>query len=396
MGIDKSLWDAYPSVIINGSKYHYGRTREYGSYLVENANIAKDYWAFKEKEDLQAFLINLPESGDRNLRRKLHPDWTEATPEQRDAYFEQDKLLFRSWAQEKVNNGTAQSFNMDLEGEHGPYHEPQRVQPKSEQEAPLQRVERQLADWKSAHAAPKRDPALSDAVNGLLNQSFDSDLSDAGKLRVLEGLDWSGIDDQQKETLLTREVNFSKITRDQLDFVYEDIASDKFEEVDERPGRRLFDNANFERARHDTGDFSQQLQKVRDTTRNLIESVMLDTWPRNAAVIDFGLDSQKHYEALYYPIREMEIMPAALDAALGHGKNLTALAREAPSNPHKDVQFHTSWDGIFNRPKPDGAMSEADKLERTLSQLSGDGYEKALEESAKRGGSKDKDKAPTR
>ena len=93
MGIDKSLSDAYPSIVINGSKYHYGKTPEYGSYLVENASYAKDYWSFKEEVDLRAFLTDLPESADRNLRRRLHPDWLEVTPEQRDAYFEQDKLL---------------------------------------------------------------------------------------------------------------------------------------------------------------------------------------------------------------------------------------------------------------------------------------------------------------
>ena len=102
MGIDKSLSDAYPSVIINGSRYHYGREKTDGEYLVEHESIAKDYWDFKEKEDLQAFLINLPESADRNLRLKLHPDWRDVTPEQRDAYFEQDKLLFRAMAAEKL------------------------------------------------------------------------------------------------------------------------------------------------------------------------------------------------------------------------------------------------------------------------------------------------------
>ncbi len=87
MGIDKSLSDRYPSVIINGGKYHYGRETSYGQYLVENANYAKDYWCFDEKQDLQAFLINLPESADRNLRLRLHPDWREVTPEQRTSLF---------------------------------------------------------------------------------------------------------------------------------------------------------------------------------------------------------------------------------------------------------------------------------------------------------------------
>lgn len=92
-------------------------------------------------------------------------------------------------------------------------------------------------------------------------------------------------------------------------------------------------------------EFDMQLANVRPVTRNLIESVMLDAWPRNAAIVDFGIDSQKHYEALYYPIREGEIMPARLEQALGNGPMLTELARSAPSNPHHDIEFHGALDG---------------------------------------------------
>ncbi len=74
-------------------------------------------------------------------------------------------------------------------------------------------------------------------------------------------------------------------------------------------------------------------------------------WPSLPAILDFGIDSQKHYEALYFPIRAQEISPKALDAALGDGPKLTALVREAASNPHKDVEFHTSWDLILGRGK---------------------------------------------
>ncbi|HEX4132893.1 MAG TPA: hypothetical protein VHZ24_22865 [Pirellulales bacterium] len=76
-------------------------------------------------------------------------------------------------------------------------------------------------------------------------------------------------------------------------------------------------------------------------------SILIDSWPNHAAVVDFGIDSQKHYEALYYPIREGEIAPNVLDAVLGDGPKLTALVRESVSNPHKDVSFHTSWDVIL-------------------------------------------------
>jgi len=95
--------------------------------------------------------------------------------------------------------------------------------------------------------------------------------------------------------------------------------------------------------------FAEQLLSVRDTTRSLVTSILMDAWPNHAAVVDFGIDTQKHYEALYWPIREAEIMPKALDAALGDGPKLTTMTREAASNPHKDVEFHTSWDLILGR-----------------------------------------------
>jgi hypothetical protein len=97
--------------------------------------------------------------------------------------------------------------------------------------------------------------------------------------------------------------------------------------------------------------FAEQLASVRPTTRSVVTSILLDMWPSLPAILDFGIDSQKHYEALYFPIRGREISPEALDAALGDGQKLTALVREAASNPHKDVEFHTSWDLILGRGK---------------------------------------------
>jgi hypothetical protein len=361
MGRDFTLSDNHPSVIINGSKYHYG-IDHYQQYMVESAHYEKDYWTFKEKQDLEAFLINLPESADRNLRLKLHPDWREVTPEQRDAYFEEDKLRFRAMAAEKVAAGTAQSFNMDFEGKHGPY-SPQRIESRSS-EPPLERAERQLSEYKATHAPPARDPGLpegriGDMIHGLNDQSWQSGLSEAGKLRVLEGeLEWVGVDDRQKEAVLAREVDFTRITRDQLNFLYEDVGHFKFENVDESAGRRLFDKANFEKTMAEidkAGNFSEQLAKVRPTTRDVVQSMLFDEWPRAGAIVDFGLDSQQHYEALYYPVRNQEIKPAALDAALGYGEKLTELTRAAPSNPHKEVEFYTSWDVLVGRNKAEQA-----------------------------------------
>jgi hypothetical protein len=86
---------------------------------------------------------------------------------------------------------------------------------------------------------------------------------------------------------------------------------------------------------------------IRDTTRDLIQAILFDTWPHSEAIADFGLTSQAHYEALYYPVRNREITAQALDAALGKGDELTALVRSAPSNPHRDIAFRTARDELM-------------------------------------------------
>jgi len=85
---------------------------------------------------------------------------------------------------------------------------------------------------------------------------------------------------------------------------------------------------------------------VRPVTQDLFSSLMLDEWPRMAARVDFGLDTQEHYEALYYPVRAGEITVDQLEAALGSGPQLTALARAARSNPHREIVFRTAWDNL--------------------------------------------------
>jgi hypothetical protein len=357
MGIDKSLSDRYPSVIMNGTKYQYGHNPnpEFNYYLVENAHVAKDYWWFREKEDLVAFLVMLPESADRGRRLRLHPDWHDVTDERRTAYIEEDRLALRAKAQKKIETGNAQSFSMDLDGKEGP-HSPQRIDPNPRQQ-PLERVEQQLRDHKAYR------------MQGL---------NDAGKLRVIEGeIEWTGIAFRDKEAILAREVNFAAITPEQFRFVYEDIAFDKMEPADPAVAEVL-----FHRSRVQAG-----LQPVRDTTRNLIEAIGLDTWPRSGAIVDFGLKSQEHYEALYYTVRNGEITPEQLDAALGKGAELTALARSARSNPHRDIEFSTDWDVLLTQPEPDaggpaGTPPSPSEIASQARQPAGerrDGQEKAPE-----------------
>jgi len=86
---------------------------------------------------------------------------------------------------------------------------------------------------------------------------------------------------------------------------------------------------------------------IRPLTKNLIEEIMMDLMPSsNAAVCDFGIKSQKHYEALHGPIRAGEITPEQLDAALGDGPALTNLVQGCESNRHKDIVFVTPYDNF--------------------------------------------------
>ena len=112
-------------------------------------------------------------------------------------------------------------------------------------------------------------------------------------------------------------------------------------------------------------DYQEELDSVRDTTRDLIDSIERDEWPRDGAIADFGLDTQWHYESLYYGVRSREIRPRDLDKALGRGDKLTALTRGAKSNPHKDIEFYTAWDGLYGRRR---AIDQS--KEKSLSQMS--------------------------
>lgn len=85
---------------------------------------------------------------------------------------------------------------------------------------------------------------------------------------------------------------------------------------------------------------------IRPLTQQLYDSIMLDTWPGFAACVDFGIDVQNKYEALYYPIRAGEITIEQLEEALGNGPKLTELVNSAHSNPHKGIVFVTAYDGL--------------------------------------------------
>ncbi len=85
---------------------------------------------------------------------------------------------------------------------------------------------------------------------------------------------------------------------------------------------------------------------VRPVAENLHQALMCDEWPRAAAIVDFGLDSQEHYEALYYPVRKGEITLQKLDEILGDGPKITACVQACKHNPHKNIVFKTAYDDM--------------------------------------------------
>lgn len=78
--------------------------------------------------------------------------------------------------------------------------------------------------------------------------------------------------------------------------------------------------------------------------RGLYEAIAFDLSPSMTATVDFGIASNRHWEALYYPIREGEITLEQLDEVLGDGPAITELVNAAPSNPHAGIVFSTPYD----------------------------------------------------
>jgi hypothetical protein len=108
-------------VDINGVTYHYGRESEFGQYLVESAEYAKDYWCFDTRDDLLAFLVNLPESADRDWLVRRHPDWSDVTHEERTAMLREHRAHLRSLMAEKLADGRANWINVLALDEAGHY-----------------------------------------------------------------------------------------------------------------------------------------------------------------------------------------------------------------------------------------------------------------------------------
>jgi hypothetical protein len=79
------------------------------------------------------------------------------------------------------------------------------------------------------------------------------------------------------------------------------------------------------------------VRPVRPVAQDLFDSLMLDVWPRPAAILDFGIDSQEHYAALQRSVKRNGVTAAQLDWALGNGDRLTKLTGIKFSTPYDDM-----------------------------------------------------------
>ncbi len=97
---------------------------------------------------------------------------------------------------------------------------------------------------------------------------------------------------------------------------------------------------------------------VRPVTQQLYLALILDSWPSPAAVVDFGIDSERHYAALQHAVMQHGVTAGELDNAACNGPALTALIR--PDSPFHGLTFTTSWDDLVRTiPSPVEVPTEA-------------------------------------
>jgi len=88
-------------------------------------------------------------------------------------------------------------------------------------------------------------------------------------------------------------------------------------------------------------------ERLKSSTRYLLEAISSGTEPRDAAKVDFGIETQEHFEALSHSVLNGKVTPEMLDASLGNGQVLTHLVRSDKTNPLQCIVFHTAWHDLL-------------------------------------------------
>jgi hypothetical protein len=107
---------------------------------------------------------------------------------------------------------------------------------------------------------------------------------------------------------------------------------------------------------------------VRPVTEQLYQALVLDTWPSPAAVVDFGIESERHYAALQHAVIHQDVTLEELDCAACDGPALTALI--GAEGPYHGLTFTTPWDSLVRTipsptDVPTGARFPAGRLVAT-------------------------------
>jgi hypothetical protein len=107
---------------------------------------------------------------------------------------------------------------------------------------------------------------------------------------------------------------------------------------------------------------------VRPVTEQLSQALVLDTWPSPAAVVDFGIESERHYAALQDAVIHQDVTLEELDNAACDGPALTALI--GAESPYHGLTFTTPWDSLVRKMPsptdvPTGAKFPAGRLVAT-------------------------------
>ena len=88
----------------------------------------------------------------------------------------------------------------------------------------------------------------------------------------------------------------------------------------------------------------QNTTTARPLATHLHESLLLDAWPRAAAVADWGINSADHLGALEAAVRS-GASAADLDAVCGDGPGIMALVKKwAPDSVYASATFRTVYD----------------------------------------------------
>ena len=118
MGIDKSMHEDSPIVIIDGTVYQYGKLpdeimwtdekRERDTWSIEHHSYAKEYFLFYSEQEMQDFIDGLPESAHPPFKVALEPfhtrdQWGNISVTDRqgwDAELERHREQIRQWRRE--------------------------------------------------------------------------------------------------------------------------------------------------------------------------------------------------------------------------------------------------------------------------------------------------------